>query len=286
MNRTLHLLLFLLMLVGCRTVAPSEKHVTSDHPTLTVVTLNLYHDKDDWPRRRVQILETLKALQPEVIALQEVLQHETLPNQAEWLATQLGYDWHFVSVDPPGKARRYGNALLTRLPVLARDQQALQPLQDSRTVGMLRVELEGKPINVYVTHLHHTGQGGAMRAQQLDDAMAFITSTAGGFPSIVAGDFNAAADAPELTALRTGFVDTYGILHPGTGARESSTLNPHYFTPARIDHVFHQRDAFRPMTARIILDHPDAQGTWPSDHYGLQVELQLTAANGSVGNPP
>lgn len=282
----MHLLALLLVLVGCRTPTTAGNQVTPDRPTLTVVTLNLYHDKDDWPRRRVQILETLKALQPEVIALQEVLQHETLPNQAEWLATQLGYAWYFVSVDPPGKARRYGNALLTRLPVLARDQQALQPLQESRTAGMLRVELEGNPINLYVTHLHHTGQGGAMRAQQLDDAMAFITTTAGGFPSIVAGDFNAAADAPELAALRADFVDTYGGLHPDAGASESSTLNPHYFAPARIDHVFHQRDAFKPMAARIILDHPDAQGTLPSDHHGLQVELQLVAANGRVGSPP
>lgn len=285
MSRTLHLLALLLMLVGCGTTTPVEKHTAPDRPTLTVVTLNLYHDKDDWPRRRVQIVETLKALQPEVIALQEVLQHETLPNQAEWLAIQLGYDWHFVSVDPPGKARRYGNAVLTRLPVLARDQQALQPLEDSRTVGMLRVELEGNPINVYVTHLHHTEKGGAMRAQQLDGVMAFIANTAGRFPSIVSGDFNSAADAPELAALRADFVDTYSLLHPGAGASESSTLNLHYFTPARIDHIFHQRGAFTPVSAQVILNRADAHGVWPSDHYGLSVELQLIAKPERVASP-
>ncbi len=37
----------------------------------SVITLNLYHDRDDWPRRRTQILSTLRALQPDVIALQE-----------------------------------------------------------------------------------------------------------------------------------------------------------------------------------------------------------------------
>ncbi|HYM87388.1 MAG TPA: endonuclease/exonuclease/phosphatase family protein, partial [Pseudoxanthomonas sp.] len=59
--------------------------------TLKIATLNLYHDKDDWPGRRVQIVEEFKRQQPDVIALQEVIQREGLTNQAEWLAGQLGY---------------------------------------------------------------------------------------------------------------------------------------------------------------------------------------------------
>ena len=133
--------------------------------TLKLVTLNLYHDKDEWPKRRTQIVDTLAALQPDVIALQEVLQHDTLPNQAQWLAQELGYHWYFISVDPEDKARRYGNALLTRHPVLARGQQRLQPMEDSRTAGFVRIKLQGQPVNVYVTHLHHTPEGKALRTQ-------------------------------------------------------------------------------------------------------------------------
>ena len=284
MSRLLQLLL-VLVLSACQTAKPADITASTDRLTLTLVTLNLYHDKDDWPRRRVQIVETLKALQPDAIALQEVLQHEHLRNQAEWLATELGYDWHFVSVDPPDAVRRYGNALLTRLPVLARDQQALSPFDDSRTVGLLRVELQGKPINLYATHLHHTGEGGAIRKQQVDDLMAFIAATTRGFPSVVAGDFNSAAGSQELGALRENFVDTYGSLHAGADATTSSTLNLHYFKPARIDHVFYQRSTFKPKSARIILNHADAQGIWPSDHYGLQAELQLIEGNARGTNP-
>ena len=283
MSRLLQLLV-LLTLSACQTAKPADTPASRDRPTLTLVTLNLYHDKDDWPRRRVQIVDTLKALQPDVIALQEVLQHENLPNQAEWLATQLGYDWHFVSVDPPDKPRRYGNALLTRLPVLARNEEKLRPFDDSRTVALLRVDLHGKPINLYATHLHHTGQGSAIRKQQLDDLMAFIATTAGGFPSLVAGDFNSAADSPELAALRENFVDTYGSLHPGADAKTSSTLNLHYFKPARIDHVFHQANVFTPVTAEIILNHPGPDGTWPSDHYALKVVLSLDSRGAAGSN--
>ncbi|SDQ27248.1 endonuclease/exonuclease/phosphatase family protein [Pseudoxanthomonas sp. CF125] len=251
--------------------APSEK-------TLKVVTLNLYHDKDDWPKRRVQIAEELKRLQPDAIALQEVLQDEGLTNQAEWLATQLGYQWHFVSTDPAGQPRRYGNALLTRHPILKRSQKLLQPLDDSRSAGFLRIDLDGRPLNLYVTHLHWTDQGGAIRARQIADLMQYIAATSENIPSLVAGDFNSTADSPELAALREGFVDTYGNRHPRADAVSSSTLNPKYFVaPKRIDHVFFQRGAFAPLGAAILFSQPDAQGVWASDHFGMLVELRPAA---------
>lgn len=242
------------------------------------MTFNLYHDKDDWPKRRVQIAEKLKALQPDVIALQEVLQHETLPNQAQWLADQLGYQWYFASTDPVGKPLRYGNALLTRHPILARRQQALEPLDDSRTAAMLRIDLDGRTVNVYATHLHWTDAGAAIRAQQMADLAKFIDATSDGIPSVVAGDFNATADAPELASLRQGFVDTYGSQHANQDPVASSTLNLKYFAPKRIDHVFFQRGAFLPLSADILFNQPDAQGVWASDHYGLHVTLQLATS--------
>lgn len=251
--------------------APPEK-------TLKVVTLNLYHDKDDWPKRRVQIVEELKRLHPDAIALQEVLQDEGLTNQAEWLAAQLGYQWHFVSTDPAGQPRRYGNALLTRHPILKRGQKLLQPLDDSRSAGFLRIDLEGRPLNLYVTHLHWTDQGAAIRTRQIADLMQYIAATSENIPSLVAGDFNSTADSPELAALREGFVDTYGNQHPQADTASSSTLNLKYFAPKRIDHVFFQRNAFVPVGATILFDHADAQGVWASDHFGMLAELRLARA--------
>jgi beta-glucosidase len=245
--------------------------------TVHVVTLNLYHDKADWPKRRAQIVERLRELRPDAIALQEVLQHETLANQAEWLADALGYEAHFVSTDPPGKARRYGNALLTRHPVLARGERRLRPLDDSRNAGLLRIDFHGRAINIYVTHLHWTDRGGVIRRRQVEDLVDYIDRTSAGAPSLVLGDFNAAADAPELALLRKDFADAYGALHADADAAESSSLNQKYFAPKRIDHVFVQRDAFAPVSAAIILDKPDANGVWASDHYGVRARLRLTA---------
>lgn len=269
--------LFLLLLAGiagCTSVRTPARPAT----TLKVVTLNLYHDKDDWPKRRVQIAQQLVQLQPDVIALQEVIQRETLPNQAQWLAGQLGYQWHFVSVDPPGQAQRYGNAILTRRPILLRGEQRLRPFEDSRTVALLRINLDGRPVNIYATHLHHTEQGGELRQQQVADLMAYIAETSGDLPGIIAGDFNAAADSPELALLREDYVDTFGSQHPDMPAEAASTLNLAYFPPARIDHVFHQRDAFKPVASRLLFKQADAGGVWASDHYGVWVELALEPA--------
>ena len=97
MNRLL-LLALLVMLAACRTAPPTHTAMPQVDSTLKLVTLNLYHDKDEWPKRRTQIVNTLAALQPDVIALQEVLQHDTLPNQAQWLAQELGYQVAFYTL--------------------------------------------------------------------------------------------------------------------------------------------------------------------------------------------
>ena len=266
--------LLALVLVGCRTSAAPSGTATD---SFDVVTFNLYHDRAAWPPRRPLVVEALRQLDPDVIVLQEVLQHDTLPIQAEDLAQALGYQAYFISIDPPGKVRRYGNAILTRDPVLARGWVPLRPLQDSRSAGWVRIEHAGKPVTVYATHLHHQDDdaGRAMRREQLDDLLALVSRTSAGTPSIIAGDFNSAAGNPELSVLQPQFVEAFTALHPDD---THPTLNPFYFKDdhRRIDHVYVQRNAWAPLEARIVLDREGAPGVWPSDHFGVFVRLQHT----------
>lgn len=266
--------LLALVLVGCRTSAAPTGTATD---SFDVVTFNLYHDRAAWPPRKPLVVEALRQLDPDVIVLQEVLQHDTLPNQAEDLAQALGYQAYFISIDPPGKVRRYGNAILTRDPVLARGWVPLRPLQDSRSAGWVRIEHAGKPVTVYATHLHHQDDdaGRAMRREQLDDLLALVSRTSAGTPSIIAGDFNSAAGNPELSVLQPQFVEAFTALHPDD---THPTLNPFYFKDdhRRIDHVYVQQAAWTPLEARIVLDREGAPGVWPSDHFGVFVRLQHT----------
>lgn len=261
-------------MIACSSVPHADQgkstDPTSEAVTFTIVTLNLWHDKGDWPHRRAIIVDSLRESRPDAIFLQEVLQDENLPNQAVDLAQRLGYEHHFVSIDPPTKTRRYGNAVLTRHPVLAKDGVPLQPSEDYRVAGLIRAEIDGHPVNFYVTHLNFTDKTGATRARQIRDLLAFVDATHGDTPSVIAGDFNVAADAPELAPLRARFTDAFAATHADANAPANTTLNPHHeHPPQRIDHVFLETAAFEPVETRIILDQPDKAGVWASDHFGM-----------------
>lgn len=283
--RAIRLALCLLIFVGIPFAsAGAPKNNAKQTPEISLVTFNLYHDKADWPKRLPPILAELRRLNPDVITLQEVIGHETLRNQAQAIAKALGYEYAFSSVDPESQPRRYGNAILTRRPILAQHWTRLQPYDDSRTALHLRIAVGDRALNVYTTHLHWTDDGGAIRQRQIADLMRFIADTADGAPSLVAGDFNAIAAAPELAALTADFGDAYGSLHPDESAdpKANSTLNLSYYAPKRIDHVFLQKDALVPETASIVLNRADGDGSWPSDHYGVHVRFKLSPSRNAI----
>lgn len=257
---------------------------TSAAPGMSMVTFNLHHDREDWPARRKVILRELQALRPDAIALQEVIQKPHVRNQAAWLARKLGYDYQFVSTDPPGRFKRYGNALLTRRPVLARNDHLLAPLGDYRTVAHLRIDVDGQPVNVYATHLNERSDdsGSRIRGEQVADLLKFIATTSGTAPVVIAGDFNALVDAGDLSELRNHYGDSFGSVHVNNELAQVSTLNRHYYeAPSRIDHIFFQQDRLLAREARILFDQPYAEGRWASDHYGVWTRLQFAPSPGS-----
>jgi endonuclease/exonuclease/phosphatase family metal-dependent hydrolase len=265
-------------------VAPIPVSSASTAPGMSMVTFNLHHDREDWPARRKVILRELRSLHPDAIALQEVIQKPHVRNQAAWLARKLGYDYQFVSTDPPGRFKRYGNALLTRRPVLARNDHLLAPLGDYRTVAHLRIDVDGQPVNVYATHLNERADesGSRIRGEQVADLLKFIADTAGDAPVVIAGDYNALVDAGDLSALRNHYGDSFGSVHVNNELAQVSTLNRHYFdAPLRIDHIFFQQDRLLAREARILFDQPYAEGRWASDHYGVWTRLQFAPSPGS-----
>jgi len=97
---------------------------------------------------------------------------------------------------------------------------------------------------------------------------------------VIAGDFNTAAAAPELRPLLTAFVDAYGAVHPEANATTPTTLVTQLgHSPARIDHVFVERASLRPVSARLLFEEPIGDDLWPSDHFGVLVELRFSASS-------
>jgi len=249
-----------------------------DADTLTVVTLNLWHDQRDWPARLRVILAELRRLRPDVLCLQEVLQNPGLRNQAETLADSLSCRMQFASVDGPSSPKRYGNAVLTPHRVLAAGERNLAPADDYRAVAHLRFEWRGREIDAYSTHLHHTPQGGAIRATQIRHLLAVVDSTRGSGPAVLAGDFNAEIGTLELKPLTARYRSAFRDAHPRASRAEAATFNPRFgVDPGAIDHIFVERRGARRLTtvaSEVIFRSVGPDSVWASDHFGVVARLR------------
>lgn len=238
--------------------------------TLSLATFNIWHNQGDWAARLPLVLAALRVQDADVIALEEVLQDPAmdLPNQAQIIADALGYRWAFCSADAETQPRRYGNAILTRLPILAQDWKKLEPLDDYRTALRLRLDLHGRPVDIVVTHLAWQDDAGPVRARQIADLMDWLPKD--GAPLIVMGDFNAPQEDSGLSVL-TG-PDYFSALPRGTAV---TTLNPAKGHPNRvIDHIFARTADFAPVSARVFATEP-VGGEYASDHFGVSATVRL-----------
>ncbi len=257
-------------MAACATT-PSPAATDSGGPELTLATFNIWHNQGDWAARLPLLIATLRAADPDVIGLQEVLEDAAvgLPNQARTIAEALGgYSVHFVSTDPEGAPRRYGNAILSRLPVTGFDSRKLQPLDDYRTAIRIRAALAGRAVDVINTHLAWQANAAAVRARQIADLVSMLPQD--GTPLIVMGDFNAVQEDTGLTAL-TG-PRFFSALPRGTA---ETTLNPAKGHPSRvIDHIFAETAHFALVRGSVIGSTP-VNGEYPSDHFGVAATLSV-----------
>ena len=245
--------------------------------TVMVVTLNLWNDQHDWPKRLNVILAEMRRIQPDVLCLQEVLQNPNLRNQAETLGDSLGCHVQFATVDGPERPKRYGNAILTPHRVLVGESRNLAPTNDHRAVAHVRLEWHGRTIDAYSTHLHHTAEGALIRAMQIRHLLAYVDSTRGDGPTVIAGDFNCELGSPEMNLVTTRHLDVFHAAHPKASRTEAATYNERFgVDPGAIDHIFVERKAvsrLTPLACDVIFRTVGPDSVWASDHFGLVAKL-------------
>lgn len=259
-----------LALAGCATTS-SSRHSGA----LSLVTFNIWHNQGDWPAREALLLQALIEADADIIALQEVLEDAAigLENQAHSLARALSaqgrpYSVHFESTDVAGAPRRYGNAILSRLPVIDHEGRKLLPLNDYRTALRIRIRVGERLVDVVNTHLASQADAGAVRAVQVEDLMTWLAQDRA--PLVILGDFNAALHENSLARL-TG--PEFFTALPVNAA--TTTLNPSKGHQSRvIDHIFAQTIAFAAVSASLIGDRP-VDGEYPSDHFGVKAVIKL-----------
>jgi endonuclease/exonuclease/phosphatase family metal-dependent hydrolase len=252
-----------------------------------------------WQDRQPRILETLRAAQPDVVALQETW-GTTATTQARELAAALGLTSAFAAPslppvpDPPEHPDqagvRLGVGILSRWPITAMREERLPTRHRPEATVSLVATLAhpAGPLPVIVTCLEWEPAFASDRVAQAQAVADLATDPAldGPSPVIVAGDLNAAPDAPVLRPLREVLTDAWA--EGGGDPAAASLRSDHPFAPVeagelidrRIDHVL-----VRPGRPGVVVRSSAARlagapidGLDPSDHLAVVCDLAWTVA--------
>jgi endonuclease/exonuclease/phosphatase family metal-dependent hydrolase len=254
---------------------------------LHVATLNILNLADRWVERLPLILADMAALQPDLLGLQEcvyVMQQDRLIGAAG--------EGHYGVVRGWAGRPEYGNSLLVREPLAARDEARLD-LGLNRAAHRVVVALPGgASVLVVVTHLHHLGPDEGQRDQQARQLLEWLTTARPTDAQVVMGDFNADPAEPAVARMRAdGYRSAYAEANGGdpTVTWPSGLQAPAMDTdgsPECLDYIWVRGD-LRIASARLAFDRPAADDPtlYPSDHLGISAELEVGSADGPAVRP-
>jgi endonuclease/exonuclease/phosphatase family metal-dependent hydrolase len=250
--------------MGCHTTPPKRV----DHsPSFRVMTFNIHHGEGldgrvDLPR----IAEVIRRERADLVALQEVdkgVQRTARRDLSGELAALTGLTCVF-SNNFHYQGGEYGNAVLTRFPVLSATNSHYQMLRTNEQRGILQLTLEvqGRQLVFMNTHIDYR-KDDAERLQNAREIRALAGQHAG-TPVILCGDFNTTPGSPVHQRLKETFEDTWERAGQGSGWTFPAD-NP----SKRIDFVWVSKTAqIDPVEARVLEN--DA-----SDHRPLLVEFRF-----------
>jgi endonuclease/exonuclease/phosphatase family metal-dependent hydrolase len=213
--------------------APAEAGAARTDGTLRIALANVHYGYDvEGHQRALEVGELLAGLDADVIALNEVDRGWTITGSPDLLSTY-ALATGMTPVFAAATDEVWGNAILTRLPVLEVQRTRLPRGRDPLTRSALTVVMElpdGSPLAFVVTHLSNIDRQGDTRLPQAQAVAAIVARLRErGIPSVVAGDLNARPGDPELEVLE--------------GLGLTSTLPPGRFTfpdaapRVQIDHI-------------------------------------------------
>jgi endonuclease/exonuclease/phosphatase family metal-dependent hydrolase len=255
-----------------------------------VVTLNVWNLKNDVALRMKVAAAGLAALQPDVVALQEVAEPRGGPNQVDVLARALESELAFDEVANWGDVR-VGNAILTRLPILRRSSVALPSAgDDPRRAMYVELQTPSGSLPFFNCHLSWEMWHAPRREAQVVALDEFVRAHPGELPPIVCGDFNTPPESAAiyfmtgrmgLAGRGTYYRDAWARRHPHEDGYTWSDKNPHAVRwierNRRLDYVFVGQITAGGwgaiLDARVVLDLPGIDTIYASDHFGVYAEI-------------
>lgn len=222
---------------------------------LVVVSYNIHRGLGLDRRRDLdRIAAVIAETEPDVIGLQEVIREDgdRVPeaDQAVYLARKLGMEVVMGETRPHGTGT-YGNAVLTRLPIVGSVRCDLScGAREPR--GSLRVDVavDGSVLHIFNCHF---GLAFRERREQLELLASFIRAGSCEGPRVVMGDFNEWHRGPVTKGLRLEF---------SSPMRRMRRTHPAMFPIFKLDRIYWdvelQGEEFhvhRSRLARVASDH-------------------------------
>ena len=268
---------------GCATVQQR-----SEGP-VRIMSLNVLHGFPHFEHlseRLDLIAGEIERQDADIVCLQEVPWRPGLGSAAAYLGRRTGLNHLYLRAN----GNRYtilfqeGEAILSRYPLRQVRFTELEPragfFEHRVVLGATAVTPWGE-IRIFSTHL--TNGAPAINRAQAASLRSFV-ETAGDGPAIVAGDFNATEDTPQVQDLAGGWVDTYRAVHPQeaglTCCVDDLTHGPDEPLEKRIDYIFFVPGTGRggrAVDSRRVLDRPFRVGDgwlWASDHVGVLTAIE------------
>lgn len=227
------LLLVAVPLVWALTWETPEAEAGEGFP-VRIVNYNLHNGFDvDGHLGMEAIARVIEAEDPDVVGLQEVSRGWVVNGSLDmltWLSQRLEMPHIYGPVTGP----LWGNAMLSRYPILEWESVALPPEGLLFFRGYLWAQLdlgEGQELRVVTAHLHHIREDADVRAQQVQVLLDFWDRKD---RTVIMGDFNARKDDPEAQMIRdTGLADVLDL----------AGIDPGYTVPSeapkyRIDYIW------------------------------------------------
>lgn len=224
------------------------------------------------------IAATVRALDPDVVALQEVdrgTERSGDSDQAARLADACGLKHHAFGVATPWfGGGEYGIALLSRFPLgdvqtaplwVPTDPAAAQGLREPRALLSASLDADGTPVRAFVAHLGLDEEQRRIQAHEI--AAALQKSFAHASP-VLMGDLNDVPGSPPVAALTATLQDAHAHL----AAAERGTFPAGARAPERvaIDYVMVPE---RWSVGRAWVYHDEPAPT-ASDHYAVAAEVE------------
>lgn len=246
---------------------------------LRIATLNLEQNHKCWQARRELIVQQLDELRPAMLALNEI----HLPEQTgRWLqrsaAERLNTRYALLQQSKVGDdSRTEAEGLLTRYPVT--ETASLDYRSHNCVAFAARFEIDGRLLDVYVTHLIAARVEDAARQYQAEQLLEWMQTRRDADFSVVCGDFNAAPDQPSIRLMSVALRPTQTQPTAFTPLQETggSPTHPEWERFDRcIDYLWVTESiAVRASGLCFNKPAPDNPTLWPSDHVGVWADLEL-----------